>query len=69
MGQIQILAFVTLLAVAGAVLMYQRWMLDALIEAINRFRGGGPPRPMHPSPVGDAALLRRRAKPAGKYHC
>jgi hypothetical protein len=44
-----------------AALFFRRWMLDALIEAINNFRGG-PPTPMHPSPVNDAALLRRRAR-------
>ena len=25
-----------------------------------RFRGGRPPKPRHPSPANDAALLRRR---------
>jgi hypothetical protein len=45
-----------------AIVCFKRWMLDALIEAIERFRGGGPPTPMHPSPVGDAALLRKRSR-------
>lgn len=39
----------------------QRWLVDALIEAINNFRGG-PPTPMHPSAVNDGAFLRRRSQ-------
>lgn len=35
-------------------------LVDAFIEAIDRFRGGGPPTPMHPSPAGDDALIRLR---------
>jgi hypothetical protein len=35
-------------------------MAEEIIEAIDRFRGGGPPTPMHPSPAGDDALLRMR---------
>ena len=54
-----IVLFLILAAVAA--LLFRRSMLDALIEAINNFRGG-PPTPMHPSPVNDAALLRRRAR-------
>jgi hypothetical protein len=50
-----------LILVAVVVLLFRRSMLDALIEAINNFRGG-PPTPMHPSPADDAALLRRRAR-------
>ncbi|MBZ5624491.1 MAG: hypothetical protein LAQ69_38200 [Acidobacteriia bacterium] len=50
-----------LICVAVAALFFRRWMLDALIEAINNFRGG-PPTPMHPSPANDGALLRRRAR-------
>ena len=52
----------SLLAAAIIALSFRRWMLDALIEVLNSFRGGGPPTPMHPSPANDAALLRRRAR-------
>jgi hypothetical protein len=41
------------------ILLFQRWLLDALIEAIDNFRGG-PPTPMHPSPADDGFLLRAR---------
>jgi hypothetical protein len=55
-----------LILVAIAVLLSRRWMLDALIDGINaiadNFRGGGPPAPMHPSPVNDGALLHRRSR-------
>jgi len=45
-----------------AILCFKRQVVEALVEAINRFRGGGPPTPMHPSPAGDEALLRSRSK-------
>ncbi|HEY1217337.1 MAG: hypothetical protein ABSE42_08965 [Bryobacteraceae bacterium] len=62
MGQIKG-SIVFLIAVALlALLLFRRWVADALIEAINNFRGGGPPTPMHPSPADDAALLRRGAR-------
>ena len=41
--------------------LVRRRMLDALIDALNNFRGG-PPTPMHPSPADDGALLRRRSR-------
>jgi len=47
---------------AAAVLLFRRSMVEAVIEAIENFRGGGPPTPMHPSPADDAALLHRRAR-------
>lgn len=50
-----------MLAVLLVILFFQRWLLDALIEAINNFRGG-PPTAMHPSPSNDSALLRRRSR-------
>jgi hypothetical protein len=49
---------VFLICVGLVALCFRRWMLDALIEAINNFRGG-PPSPMHPLPADDGALLRR----------
>lgn len=56
---------VLLIFAALPVLLFRRWMLDALIEGIddivNSFRGG-PPTPMHPSPANDAGLLRRRRR-------
>jgi hypothetical protein len=49
-----------------AILVFRRGSLDALTEAINdfinRFRGGGPPRPMHPLPGDDGVLVRRRSR-------
>lgn len=58
MEQVLLLAiFVALLATVCS----QRWLVDALIEALDNFRGG-PPTPMHPSPVNDAALLGRSRK-------
>jgi hypothetical protein len=51
-----------LIFVAASMLFFRRWMLDALIEAINNFRGGPPTTPMHPSPANDGALLRRRCR-------
>jgi hypothetical protein len=54
-------AILFLIFAAAGLLFFRRWMLDALIDAINNFRGGGPPTPMHPSPADDSALLRRRA--------
>ena len=62
---------VALFLIASAIiaLSFKSWMLDALIEAINRFRGGGPPSPMHPLPSNDGALLRRkRTKPVAWPH-
>jgi len=47
-----------------AILLFKRSMLDALVEALRNFRGG-PPTAMHPSPVNDSALLRRRRSGAG----
>ena len=32
---------------------------EALQEGIDNFRGGGPGTPMHPSPAGDVAHLRK----------
>jgi hypothetical protein len=62
MGQIGGAVLISAILVALLVtLCFQRWLLDALIEAINNFRGG-PPTPMHPSPADDGALLRRRSR-------
>jgi hypothetical protein len=60
MGQNNYIALISLLIfVALVALFFRRWTVDALIEAINNFRGG-PPTPMHPSPSNDADLLRKR---------
>ena len=40
---------------------FGRTLLDPIIDALNDFKGG-PPTPMHPSPCGDAALLRKRLR-------
>jgi hypothetical protein len=57
--------FLLLVLAALPALLFRRWMLDALIEAIddiaNNFRGG-PPTAMHPSPANDAGLLRKRRR-------
>jgi hypothetical protein len=60
MGQINP-ALLFAVGVAVAAIFFRPWMLDALVEAINNFRGG-PPTPMHPSPADDGALLRKRAR-------
>ena len=62
MGQIGSEVLALILVALLAIVCFKRWMLDALIEEINRFRGGGPPTPMHPSPANDAALLRKRSR-------
>jgi hypothetical protein len=57
-------AFILFSAILVALLVTlcrQRWLLDAVIEAINNFRGG-PPTAMHPSPADDGALLRKRSR-------
>jgi hypothetical protein len=55
-------------SVMVAVFFFGRRHLDAVREAIENFHDnfpGGPRTPMHPSPVNDAALLRRRRKIEG----
>lgn len=60
MGQIESTVLLSAILVALLVILcFQRRLLDALIEAINNFRGG-PPTAMHPSPSNDGALLRRK---------
>ena len=46
----------------AAVLLFSnyRFVKDAIEAFKNNFPRGGPPTPMHPSPVADSALLRRR---------
>jgi hypothetical protein len=63
MGQNDYEVLLLILVASLAILFFKRfrWMLEALIEAINNFRGG-PPTPMHPSPAGDDVLLRRSSK-------
>ena len=58
MGQIKgDVLFPAILLALLVILCFQRRLLDALIDAINNFRGG-PPTAMHPSPSNDSALLR-----------
>jgi|ERR1035437_846834 hypothetical protein len=52
--------FSAILVASLVILCFQRRLLDALIEALNNFRGG-PPTAMHPSPSNDGALLRRKS--------
>ena len=54
---------IVLLTAFAAILLFlcsQRWLLDAMLEAFNNFRGG-PPTPRHPLPANDGFLLRRRS--------
>jgi hypothetical protein len=62
MGQINGDIFLLAISVASLVILCShRRLQDALIEAINKFRGGPPPG-MHPSPSNDGALLQRRLR-------
>jgi hypothetical protein len=61
MGQIGVFLFAAILVAFLVFLRSQRWLLDAVIEAINNFRGG-PPTAMHPSPADDSALLRKQSR-------
>jgi len=61
MGQIGVVLFSAILVALLVTLCRQRWLLDAVIEAINNFRGG-PPTAMHPSPADDSARLRKRCR-------
>ena len=62
MGQIEgIVLFSAILLALLVTLCFQRRLRDALIEAIDNFRGG-PPTAMHPSPANDGALLRRKSR-------
>jgi hypothetical protein len=38
-----------------------REIAKAIEDLSNNFPRGGPPTPMHPSPAGDDALLRRKS--------
>jgi hypothetical protein len=63
-----IILFLIFAAGVFAALAVHRELRQALIEALNDFRNnfrGGPPTPMHPSPAGDSALLRKRKRKAG----
>jgi hypothetical protein len=53
--------FSAILVASLVILCFQRRLLDALIEAIDNFRGG-PPTAMHPSPSDDSVLLRRKSR-------
>ena len=62
MGQIGgSILFPAILLALLVILGFQRRLRDALLEAINNFRGG-PPTAMHPSPSDDGALLRRKPR-------
>ena len=65
MGQTNSIVLLLILAAIIAAIItlsFRRGMVDVLIEALNSFRGGGPPTPMHPSPANDAVILRRQAR-------
>lgn len=53
--------FPAILLAILVILCFQRRLRDALIEAVDNFRGG-PPTAMHPSPSNDGALLRRKSR-------
>jgi hypothetical protein len=51
---------VRLIIVASFVaLLFQRSVIDALVESIRNFRGG-PPTPGHPLPANDNVILHRK---------
>jgi hypothetical protein len=52
-----------ILVAAFVALVFRGSVLEALLEAINNFRGG-PPAPRHPLPADDGAILRRRRSKA-----
>ena len=53
---------VGLFALLLVVVFTQRWLRDAIIEALRNFRGGPPTGP-HPSPADDGfVVLRRRVR-------
>ena len=56
---------VAIFAVSVAVLITRRGFMDALIDAIQNFRGGPPG--MHPMPADDKFLILRRHKRAAKF--
>ena len=57
-----------ILVVIFVALLFQGSVLEALLEAINNFRGG-PPTPMHPLPADDGAMLRRkRARTSNRFY-
>jgi len=60
MGQLSVWNLVVM-ATLAVMLFHRTRLVEALVEAIKNFRGG-PPRPMHPSPANDAALLTRRRR-------
>jgi hypothetical protein len=51
--------FRLILLVIFVALLFQGSVLEAILQAINNFRGG-PPTPRHPLPADDGAILRRR---------
>lgn len=56
-----------ILTIACLLLLSAR-VREAVIDAIEKFHDnfrGGPPRPMHPSPAGDVAHLRKPGKKFG----
>ena len=62
MGQVEgVVLFSAILVALLVILGFQRRPRDALMEALNNFRGG-PPTAMHPSPSDDGALLRRKSR-------
>jgi len=52
---------VVVFALALLALVSIRGTADRVREALENFRGG-PPTPMHPSPVNDSALLRKGSR-------
>lgn len=68
MGQdVGVILFLIFAAGMFSALAVHRELREALIEALNDFRNnfrGGPPTPMHPSPAGDSAWVRKRTRKA-----
>ena len=64
----QILENVSFLIPVAVLTVYAYLRRDAIIDAFNNFRDGGPRTPMHPSPADDSALLRRRSRKTANWH-
>jgi hypothetical protein len=47
-------------------LLFQGSVIEALIEAMNNFWGGGPPTPRHPLPADDNVIVRRKRSRASR---
>ena len=66
MGNVNDTSWRLVLAAAVALLFFKRNEVKEMLEKfMNNFPRGGPRTPMHPSPAGDDALLRRKSSKDG----